>query len=778
MSEKDDVRGDSRKRQDRTAHIESLENRYALTAAPVAAFSLDSLYSSQHRTEADVEMLAAQSLTAQSLSSAHSTTNMHSVFANYGLYGTGQTIAVIDSGIAYDHPAFGNAGFGAGYRVVGGWDFAENDAIPYDDAPAGFHGTHVAGIIGSRDANNPGVAQGVDLVSLRVFDDKGNGSFSWVEQALRWVHEHRNSFANPITTINLSLGTNWNSTNVPNWATLEDEFRTLMNDGIFIAVAAGNSFQSFNAPGLSYPAASQYVVPVGSVNMDGTVSYFSQRQDRAIFAPGANIRSTIPDGAGNNNRRMDDWATASGTSMATPYIAGVSTLVREAMQIAGRTSITQNDIYDVLRRTADRVWDSATNQYYLRINVGRAIDSVMPQADNDSASNATANFGVLRSSTSVNGQIQRVNDTDYFTFTAGSNGVVRVSATTKFEVNAKFGVIGATGQMKNGAYEFNVEAGKQYTITLGTSKGVGNYTLTASLAATASNGGGNSSSGGGSGGGSSSGGGASSGGSQQDQQQKLALSSTTNPTTGASLSWNVAGQATVTIINRMNGQVAYQGAASGTSWNGQLAAGNYTATVSVNGQSASQNITMATRVLGITYDVSSTGQTTVRWNAMNGASFYQIRVINAAGQKVSDFQTTGTQFSMNLGGGAYTIAISPNARGSEMLKADVPPTRLSLNSSFAASAMSLSQQNAGGIAAFSLSANAKASDAHSEMVTTLTQIATNLQSRAADQVQIAEVASGVLERRTAPLLESLTARSAEKELSALDELFRKFEEEA
>ena len=51
-------------------------------------------------------------------------------------------ITLIDTGIAYDHLALGG-GFGTSFRVVGGWDFAENDADPYDDAPAGFHGTHV-----------------------------------------------------------------------------------------------------------------------------------------------------------------------------------------------------------------------------------------------------------------------------------------------------------------------------------------------------------------------------------------------------------------------------------------------------------------------------------------------------------------------------------------------------------------------------------------------------------------------------------------------------------
>ena len=100
--------------------------------------------------------------------------------ARFGFDGSGQTIAVIDSGIAYDHAAFGN-GFGAGSQVVGGYDFAENDANPYDDAPGGFHGTHVAGIIGSQDSRYEGVSSGADLVALRVFDDQGRGNLDWVE---------------------------------------------------------------------------------------------------------------------------------------------------------------------------------------------------------------------------------------------------------------------------------------------------------------------------------------------------------------------------------------------------------------------------------------------------------------------------------------------------------------------------------------------------------------------------------------------------------------------
>ena len=130
----------------------------------------------------------------QMLTEAHNLTGWFNVQQNYGFTGLGQTVAVIDSGIAWDHFALGG-GFGAGYRVVGGWDFTEeNDANPYDDGALGLArharlGHHRQQRIG-RDT---GVAPGVDLVGLRVFNDAGQGFFSWIENALRWVHNNRNS---------------------------------------------------------------------------------------------------------------------------------------------------------------------------------------------------------------------------------------------------------------------------------------------------------------------------------------------------------------------------------------------------------------------------------------------------------------------------------------------------------------------------------------------------------------------------------------------------------
>jgi subtilisin family serine protease len=300
----------------------------------------------------------------------------------YELTGAGQSVVVIDSGIAYDHPALG-AGFGAGFHVVGGWDFTgENDGDPYDDGPAGFHGTHVAGIIGSQDPDRVGVAPDADLIALRVFDDAGRSDFQWIEQALRWVHEHRNDFAHPITTVNLSIGLMPQSQLKKAERVLDDEFAQLVDDGIFIAVAAGNGYDVDPVPGLSYPAASPWVVPVGSVDAAGRLSDFSRRDPRMLAAPGEEINSTITDYLFDFNGVTDDWYAFSGTSQAAPFVAGAAVLVRQALQRAGYEQIDQAAIYQVLRETADWIPDPAGTAQYARVDLPAAIESILPDVAN------------------------------------------------------------------------------------------------------------------------------------------------------------------------------------------------------------------------------------------------------------------------------------------------------------------------------------------------------------------------------------------------------------
>jgi subtilisin family serine protease len=415
----------------------------------------------------------------QMLASAHGQTGLTQVRNNYGFIGTGQTVAIIDSGIAYDHWALGG-GWGPNFRVVGGYDFTENDANFYDDGPEGSHGTHVAGIVGADRTGtiDDGVAPGVDLVGLRVFNDAGEGSFGWLESALQWVHTNRNAFENPITAVNLSLGTTWNSNSVPGWSTIEDEFAKLKADGIFVSVSAGNDFADYNTPGLSYPAASPNVVPVMSIDDNGALSNFSQRHTRAIAAPGRFIVSTVPDYAGNNNGSTDDFASFSGTSMAAPYVAGASVLLREAMQFVGYANITQDTIFNHMMATADTFFDSATNQSYKRLNLANAFNALMPADDYGSTAGAAHNLGTLSGSSQINGLIGTLSDADYFRFTAASTGTVTFTANTITHgldpVWTGTGTVsGANGQ----TFTVDVVAGQTYTVGLSSSAGIGYFTL-------------------------------------------------------------------------------------------------------------------------------------------------------------------------------------------------------------------------------------------------------------------------------------------------------------
>ncbi len=454
----------------RIMRLETVEPRLYLSSLPIADFRLDYVVEDQLYDE-EVQL---------TLADVHQLTGLDDVRDQYGFDGAGQTVAVIDSGIAYTHQALGGS-LGPDYRVVGGFDFSnERDANPYDDGPSGSHGTHVAGIIGGEARLASGVAPGVDLIALRVFNDAGRGYFSWVEEALQWVHDNRDTFENPITTVNLSLGASWNSDSLPGWATLEEEFALLEADGIFVAVAAGNGFSGDKQPGLSYPAASPHVVPVASVDGNGLMSYFSQRNQRVIAAPGRSISSSVPDYVGDRNGVDDDYARYSGTSMATPYVAGAAVLLREALEFAGSIDVTQETIYKVMIDTADTIYDRVTGQSYHRLNLSQAIDAVM-RADDFGSSEAEAHqLGTLTDTLSLSGMIGTRSDQDWFQFTAAATGAVTIEAETTGQLASQWFSNSAALEASEDTLDvvsFDVVAGQTYALGLGSSEGVGHYTL-------------------------------------------------------------------------------------------------------------------------------------------------------------------------------------------------------------------------------------------------------------------------------------------------------------
>ena len=221
-----------------------------------------------------------------------------------------------------------------------------------------------------------------------------------------------------------------------------------------------------------------------SADNDGALTYYSQRHSRGIAAPGRSIVSTVPDYLGNNNGVADDFASYSGTSMAAPYLAGASMLVREAMQVVGMTNITQTTIYNHLVATADTLYDSATSQWYNRLNLEAAIDALMPSDDFGSTAGTAHNLGTLSGTSQINGIIGSLSDVDFFTFTAGSTGSVTVTAEPTHELVPDWtGSGGANGN----TYTISVVAGQTYTFGLSTNAGIGSYDLTLNSGGPATN---------------------------------------------------------------------------------------------------------------------------------------------------------------------------------------------------------------------------------------------------------------------------------------------------
>ncbi|MFJ9889569.1 S8 family serine peptidase [Streptomyces sp. NPDC091287] len=175
-----------------------------------------------------------------------------------GVTGRGVTVGIVDSGIAYDHPALGGGGF-PNAKVVGGHDFADNDADPYDDAAgsAAGHGTHVAGIVAGSDGHIQGVAPAAQLRAYRVFGSGGGAGEDVVLAALD------RAAADGVDAVNMSLGS---SGGARANSVLSAAVDRLVGSGTPVAVAVGNGYAGpFRA---SSPAVADEAIAVGSTYSD------------------------------------------------------------------------------------------------------------------------------------------------------------------------------------------------------------------------------------------------------------------------------------------------------------------------------------------------------------------------------------------------------------------------------------------------------------------------------------------------------------------------------
>ena len=305
--------------------------------------------------------LAAASTTYTNLGKA---TNITEFFADprfSSINGQGVSVVVIDSGFDLDHPAFGldADSNGVADRIVYYYDFyakGDNDVSTPND-----HGTHVASIVGSSDSNYPGIAPGVNLIVLKVFEDKKDGPKAPSQdtlEALNWVVANASKYN--VVAVNLSLG-NGTFDKVPTNGYASTQFKALANAGVVVVSASGNDY--FNNPiqGVSYPSSDPYSLSVGAVwastgtygpqtGKSDAIAFFSQRDDTEsdIFAPGVSILAAKNGGG---------YIGLSGTSMAAPEISGFVALSQElALRELGRR-LSFEEIRLLFKSTGDPIVD-------------------------------------------------------------------------------------------------------------------------------------------------------------------------------------------------------------------------------------------------------------------------------------------------------------------------------------------------------------------------------------------------------------------------------------
>ncbi len=258
--------------------------------------------------------------------------------------GQGVKVVIVDTGVDYKHPDLDD-------NYAGGYDFVNNDLDPMDD---NGHGTHVAGTAAAEDNGFGvvGVAPEASIYALKVLDSSGSGYFSDVVRATQWCVEYLSPSEN-FVVVNMSFG----SSQDPG-AYLHDAIKTAYEAGVVLVAAAGNSGNARGAgDNIIYPARYDEVIAVGATDSNDNRARFSSTGSQLeLMAPGVDIISCFPGGG---------YATASGTSMASPHVAGTAALVLSNGMLSDLNGdrVTNNkDLRLLLRQTADDLgaagWDS------------------------------------------------------------------------------------------------------------------------------------------------------------------------------------------------------------------------------------------------------------------------------------------------------------------------------------------------------------------------------------------------------------------------------------
>jgi subtilisin len=264
--------------------------------------------------------------------------------------GKGIRVAVLDTGIDYEHPDLK-------YNYVGGKSFVKGAPTPMDDH---CHGTHCAGTIAAamNGVGVIGIAPEASLYAVKVLDKNANGLFSWSIAGIDWCMN------NNIQIISMSLGC----------ASVPEAVGLICNaawcQGLLIVAGAGNQQGNPVPPQLSnvdYPARYKNVIAVSSVDSHDVIALNSGRGPEVdLCAPGVEILSTLPNGK---------YGKMSGTSVACPHVSGVAALAWGAHPTA-----KNEQIWNLIASTAEDLGISGPDSKYGygRVDVSVAVGATFP----------------------------------------------------------------------------------------------------------------------------------------------------------------------------------------------------------------------------------------------------------------------------------------------------------------------------------------------------------------------------------------------------------------
>ncbi|WP_298911529.1 S8 family peptidase [uncultured Nostoc sp.] len=301
----------------------------------------------------------------------------------HGYTGKGVVVAVVDTGVDYNHEDLKNNIWTNTKEIAGngidddgngyvddnyGWNFADQNNNTLDN---NGHGTHVSGTIAGENNNYgvTGIAYDAKIMPVKVLDESGSGSYNAISKGIRYAVD------NGANVINLSLG--GPSTN----QTLESAIDYASSKGVIVVMAAGNDGDSLP----DYPARHAYKsgIAVGAVDRNNNMPDFSNRSGTNeiayVTAPGVKVYSSVP-----NNQ----YATYSGTSMAAPHVAGVV-----ALMLSANHNLTDAQVRQIVTETAGNSTQTTSSSFNLS-NVSSLANQVIASTAINSTQTTSSSFNL------------------------------------------------------------------------------------------------------------------------------------------------------------------------------------------------------------------------------------------------------------------------------------------------------------------------------------------------------------------------------------------------